>query len=161
MRTDLFSSIRRKWSRIGSFSASQWRVVFAAVALLPAVQMSLRFRGFKRTAAQLATCSQRSALPAGPDTARPIADAVTLVAGRRLVGAPCLARSLVVWFLLRRRGIDAVLVIGAGATNDGVLPAHAWVEVDDVPVNDLSDVRDRYGSFALLLPRLQSRATAR
>jgi len=81
-----------------------------------------------------------------------------VVAGRRLVGAPCLARSLVVWFLLRRRGIDAVLVIGAADPGDGVLPAHAWVEVDGEPVNDDAGVRVRYGSFGVYLPRLQRAA---
>lgn len=129
-------------------------MVFASVALVPSVQLSLRVRGFKSTAAQLAKRSHGSVVSAGPDTARPIADAVTLVAGRRLVGAPCLARSLVLWYLLRRRGIDAELVIGARGLDNGVLPAHAWVEVGGEPVNDEPDVRVRYGSFGLQLPRL-------
>lgn len=76
------------------------------------------------------------------------------MAGRSVVGAPCLGRSLVLWFLLRRRGVDAELVIGAEAPRGGELPAHAWVEVAGEPVNDALDVRDRFGSFGLQLPRL-------
>ena len=55
---------------------------------------------------------------------------------------------------LRRRGIDAELVIGAGGLENGARPAHAWVEVNGEPVNDQPDVRVRYGSFGLQLPRL-------
>ncbi len=65
---------------------------------------------------------------------------------------------MVLWFLLRRRGVDAELVVGTLAPTDDDLPAHAWVEVDGVPVNDDSDVRDRYGSFGLRLPRLHTGA---
>lgn len=77
-----------------------------------------------------------------------------MVAGRSVVGARCLGRSLVLWFLLRRRGIDAELVLGAVANGTSEFLAHAWVEVDGKPVNDTPDVRERYGSFGLQLPRL-------
>jgi len=104
---------------------------------MPLVQLSLRVRGFTRTAGMLASHSQRRAGPADPPDA-----------------PPCLGRSLVLWFLLRRRGIDAELVIGAGTPRGGELPAHAWVEVAGEPVNDAFDVRERFGSFGLQLPRL-------
>ena len=129
-------------------------MVAASLVLLPAVQVSLRSRGFKRTAGALAARSQRRAISAEPCRARPAAEAVGLVAGRSVIGARCLGRSLVLWFLLRRRGIDAELVIGANVPRDGELPAHAWVEVAGEPVNDEADVRDRFGSFDLRLPRL-------
>ena len=58
------------------------------------------------------------------------------------------------WFLLRRRGIDAELVIGAAAPHAGELPAHAWVEAAGEPLNEAPDVRERFGSFDLKLPRL-------
>lgn len=44
----------------------------------------------------------------------------------------CLAVSLVVARLLRRRGTPARLVIGVTGSQD--FAAHAWVEVDDQPV---------------------------
>ena len=126
------------------------------MVLLPAVQVSLRSRGFKRTAGALGARSQRRATSADPCRARPAAEAVGLVAGRSVIGARCLGRSLVLWFLLRRRGIDAVLVIGADMPRGGELPAHAWVEVAGEPVNDAADIRDRFGSFELQLPRLSA-----
>ena len=85
-----------------------------------------------------------------------MAEAVALVAGRTVVGALCLGRSLLLWFLLRRRGMDAVLVVGSMSAVDDEWMAHAWVELDGVPVNDDADVGEHYVSFGLDLPRLRS-----
>ena len=144
----------RRVDLLRGLTREQWRVALASVLLLPGVQLSMRIRGFMRTAGTLATRSQRKAVPADLSDARSLGEAVGLVAGRSIVGARCLGRSLVLWFLLRRRGIDAELVIGAEAPRDGELPAHAWVEVAGEPVNDALDVRERFGSFGLQLPRL-------
>jgi hypothetical protein len=76
------------------------------------------------------------------------------VARRRLIGARCLPRSLTLWFLLRRRGVDAQLVVGAAPELDRRAPGHAWVEVDGVALSEAPDVRERYGSFGLTLPGL-------
>ena len=147
-------SLRRRWARLRSLSAAQWWVVLQSLALVPMVELSLKTHGLKRTAAPLAKWSRRDARPTTPPEARLAAEAVAIVAGRRAVGAKCLGRSLVLWFLLRRRGIDAALVIGASASVDGAMPAHAWVEVQGEPVNDRGDVRERYRSFGDLYPQL-------
>lgn len=144
----------RKLGVLRALTGEQWRVLAESLLLLPAVQLSLRVRGFTGTARTLARHSQGQAMSADPRAARSLGEAVALVAGRSLVGARCLGRSLVLWFLLRRRGVDAELVIGAEAPRDGKLPAHAWVEVSGEPVNDALDVRERFGSFGLQLPRL-------
>ena len=90
-----------------------------------------------------------------------MAEAVSLVAGRKVVGALCLGRSLLLWFLLRRRGMDAELVVGTTSPRDDAWMAHAWVELDSVPVNDAADVREHYGSFGLDLPRLRPPSAGR
>ncbi len=148
--------MRRRWRRIRAMKSDQLRVVGTSLVLLPAIQLMLRARGLKRSAAYLA---QRSDRPAGTSdiaTATSMAEAVSVVAGRKMVGALCLGRSLLLWFLLRRRGMDAELVIGADAATGDDWEAHAWVELDSRPVNDVADVRRRYGSFGLDLPRLRS-----
>lgn len=55
--------------------------------------------------------------------------------------ALCLQRSFVTTYLLRKRGVDAQLVLGAQK-----LPfqAHAWVEVNGQAVNERSDVQATY-----------------
>ena len=150
------STSRTRWSRVRRLTRQQWPVVVQTAALLPAVKLSLWRRGFGPTAGLLARRSDGPIVPRDAGTAERAADAVALVAGRPVVGARCLGRSLVLWFLLRRRGIDADLVIGAAPPRDGTLPAHAWVEVAGAPVNDRSDVREQFGSFGLQLPRLST-----
>jgi Transglutaminase-like superfamily len=145
----------RKWRRIRAMRGDQLCVVGASLVLLPVIQFLLRVRGLKRTAAALARHSDHPSGSIDIATATSMADAVSVVAGRKMVGALCLGRSLLLWFLLRRRGMDAVLVVGADAATGDDWEAHAWVELNSVPVNDVADVRIRYGSFGLDLPRLR------
>jgi Transglutaminase-like superfamily len=137
-------------------SGDQLRVVVTSLVLLPFIQLMLRARGLKRSAIFLAARSDRPAGELDIAAATSMADAVSIVAGRKMVGALCLGRSLLLWFLLRRRGMDAVLVVGTDVATGDDWQAHAWVELDSIPVNDTADVRTRYGSFGLVLPRLRS-----
>ncbi|MFZ4812311.1 MAG: lasso peptide biosynthesis B2 protein [Ilumatobacteraceae bacterium] len=148
------SRLSRRWRALRSLSFRQWLWVVEASVVVPAVQLSLTRRGFKTTVARLARRSDRVA--ASTFTAhRDMALSVRLVADRPIVGSVCLGRSLSLWFMLRRRGVDADLIIGADPPRDsGMLAAHAWVEVGGVPVNDAPDVRERYGSFGVSLPKL-------
>jgi hypothetical protein len=70
------------------------------------------------------------------------------IAGRHLpANATCLRQSLLLWWILRRQGLAAQVCIGV-STGDG-FAAHAWVEIDGQPVNDVADVAER---FAVLQP---------
>lgn len=58
--------------------------------------------------------------------------ALVAIAGRNgPIAATCLRQSLLVWWLLRRRGVDARLQLGVRRTQ-GAVDAHAWVELDGV-----------------------------
>lgn len=94
--------------------------------------------------------------PARPGAAWPAAARWIGIAGRRCPGGDnCLVRSLALLGLLRDAGIAAELRVGVGPTAPP-LDAHAWVEVDGVPVNDAPDVAARYAPFGDLhaLPAL-------
>ena len=145
---------RRRARRLASLSLRQWWWLVQALVLVPSVAVSLRRRGFGPTASWLGAHSATRARPNDVELATRMGLAVNIVAGRKVIGALCLGRSLVLWFMLRRRRFDAELVIGAEPVRDGVLPAHAWVELGGVAVNDTADIRDRFGSFGLQLPRL-------
>lgn len=110
--------------------------VFAAVA----VRVCLRCVGVQRTAQLLARLSARCALAdtACPPTAnlvtvsdfaQRVADVCAFFPARML----CLDQSLILWFFLRRRGLLPTFRIGVRP-----LPfaAHAWVELDGVPLNE-------------------------
>ena len=71
---------------------------------------------------------------------------VRLAAVRGLTRPLCLPRSLVLWFLLHRRRIDARIHMGVRQL-DGALDAHAWVEWGAFVLNDRRNVRSRYAVF--------------
>lgn len=80
-----------------------------------------------------------------PDAVAEIASAVTTVARLAPFRSRCLARSITIWWLCRRRGHDTEVLIGIAPPEGARLPAHAWVEYRGVPLNDTTDVRRRYG----------------
>jgi hypothetical protein len=128
---------------------------------LVASGLGIRFLGLSRTMSWLAP----AVIPANPrqkdsgpsagiqrlphvsPTAWPRAARWLPVAIRNAPNDPrCLQRSVALLALLRRAGIESDLRIGIGKTQPN-LEAHAWVEVAGVPVNDDSDVGQRYRAF--------------
>ncbi|MBE0625932.1 MAG: lasso peptide biosynthesis B2 protein [Burkholderiales bacterium] len=63
----------------------------------------------------------------------------------------CLTRSLLLGWLLHRRGVPSELRIGV-RLDEGRLEAHAWVECDGKPINDAEDVAARFAPFDEALP---------
>jgi hypothetical protein len=124
-------------------------LLLEAMVLLPVVELSLRRTSYDRTRARLARLAGRDRR--APDPAVLVPSAVQMVAAaasRTPVAAKCLARSLTLWFLLRRRGCDAEVVIGVRPGGEP-LDAHAWVERAGIPVNETQETVD---SYARLLP---------
>ena len=65
----------------------------------------------------------------------------------------CLSRSLVLWWLLRRWGIESDLHIGVRRDTEN-LDAHAWVEYQGQPLNASEWVHEQYATFdGAILPR--------
>jgi hypothetical protein len=71
---------------------------------------------------------------------------VDAAARRGPYSATCLPRSLTLWWLLRRRGIDSYLRIGVRKAA-GRIEAHAWVELRGLVLNDQGDVSQRFAPF--------------
>jgi hypothetical protein len=59
----------------------------------------------------------------------------------------CLPRTIVLWSLLRRRGIDADVRIGASNNSRGEFQAHAWLEWNGEVLNDAAEVGSQYLPF--------------
>lgn len=121
-----------------------------AMFLLPLFWASLRVLGLSRL--------QRWAggTPAYGD-ARPMRvpaasiGALVNVAGNQLpFPSTCLSRSLLLVWLLRRRGVMSVLRIGVRTVAGGI-ESHAWVERDGVPVNDTAPAFGLHAVFDLSL----------
>jgi hypothetical protein len=58
----------------------------------------------------------------------------------------CMHRSLVLWWLLRRRGIASRLWIGVNK-DAGRFEAHAWVECRGLVLNDPESLHRRFAPF--------------
>jgi hypothetical protein len=59
------------------------------------------------------------------------------------LGGLCLARSLTLWTLLRRRGVETELRVGYRKRGDKI-EGHAWLEYTGMPINESIDVIDTY-----------------
>jgi hypothetical protein len=61
-------------------------------------------------------------------------------------GSKCLSRSLVLWTMLRRQGIDGEIVIGV-RPGGAPLDAHAWVERHGRAIDDDADHVASFGAL--------------
>jgi hypothetical protein len=123
--------------RLQRFFGLPWRerlMLAGSMFALPLLSSALRVAGYGRTRAWIERMTRRA--PAVRDAAalayaQRVA-ALADIAGRRgAVAATCLPQALLVYGLLRRRGLAPTLELGA-RSEDGTLGAHAWVEVDGV-----------------------------
>jgi hypothetical protein len=143
-------------ARWRAFSPTQRQAFVQAWCLLPLVWLGLRVWKLPRLHAWLAAGAK--ALPAPSVTqvadAHAMGDAVNAAARHTPFPATCLTRSLLLVWLLGRRGVSSALRIGV-QLNNGRLAAHAWVECAGQPVNDRPDVADAYAPFDDLAQALE------
>lgn len=123
-----------------------------------AVAAALRRRG-PRGAGRLVPTVRGGRYPRGgtPAVVAGVVTPVARVARRLPLRSPCLVRSVSAQAMLARRGVPSDLRIGVRPA-EGMLEAHAWLEVDGVVVNDRADIG---GSFAAFLDPIDLSASAR
>jgi hypothetical protein len=129
------------WERFWRLSGYERGIALEAAGGLLATWLGLRLTGFRRwknVLARLAppvntTADQRTA--SQEESAELIARMEAAAARNVFFRTNCLEQSLVLWWLLRRRGISAELRIGARKEFER-FEAHAWVEVDSAVLNN-------------------------
>ena len=141
-------------TKLSKFNALSWpekRTLLAAMAWLPLFFFGLHILGLRRfqDLLQHDRPSVESALT--QDEIVRIATLVNIAARRASIPATCLTRSLLLRWMLQRRGVVSQLRIGV-RLNQGTLDAHAWVEFAGVPINDRPDVGVQFAPFAEILP---------
>lgn len=129
------------WRRFHRLSGGERSVALEATGALLATWLGLRLAGFrhwKSFLARLLPAKIASPVEAHSKIA-PSARRVSqleMAAARNLpLRTNCLEQSLVLWWLLERRGIAAELRIGARRDADH-LEAHAWVELGGQVLNE-------------------------
>ncbi|HJU64930.1 MAG TPA: lasso peptide biosynthesis B2 protein [Gemmatimonadaceae bacterium] len=105
------------------------------MALLAAVKLILLTRGFARTRRLLERWSERSQSSVSDRRlVERIEYSIALGAAFFPGRALCLEQSLALHFLLRRAGVESRLRLGV---QPHPFAAHAWVELNGEPVNDV------------------------
>ena len=141
-----------KLRRFIGLSARERLLLSQSLVLLPLAAAALSVMGLGRYQRLLERFSRGSKADVAGD-GRGLRDRVCKTA--RLVEAAgrygpyrakCLPKSLTLWWLLRRQGIESQLRFGA-RKNARRMEAHAWVEFEGTPLNDSTDVGERFKPF--------------
>jgi hypothetical protein len=132
------------WRKFWSRSAVERGIVLEAAAGLTATWLGLRLAGFRRWKYALDWLAPTNPLgfaegdPSLVASARATARAEEAAARHLFFRTNCLEQSLVLWWLLRRRGIAADVRIGARKEGN-CFEAHAWVEINGAVLNDTGE----------------------
>jgi hypothetical protein len=127
---------------LAALSRLERRLLPRALITVVVASVRLRATGLERTQRRMA----------GPDRPVPPDADERVTASTRVVWAvirripyarTCLPRSVALWALLRRQGIDSEVVIGV-RPGGAPLDAHAWVERAGVPLNERPDIVASY-----------------
>ncbi len=135
-----------KLSKFLALPEEEKRIFVSALFLLPLLSAALRVFRYQRLRAVLEGPPRAGRKPIGIGELATLGRAVNSAANYALGQPTCLTRSMLLCWLLRRRGIATQLRIGV-KLDDGKLDAHAWVEHEGVPINDAEDVAQRFAPF--------------
>jgi len=120
------------WRKLRALSRSDWGVLLACAWVIPAVELSVRWRSPRRWLPAAASSAPSPGFPASAAAADRIAHLVDAIYRRLRFEPTCLTRSLVLYRLLRARGIPCQLRIGL-RKNQAALEGHAWMETGQTP----------------------------
>ncbi|MEE8379133.1 MAG: lasso peptide biosynthesis B2 protein, partial [Gammaproteobacteria bacterium] len=133
-------------------SPLQWWIILVAVFMLPLIALSLELSGFNKTKNRMSRLipNRTDGIPAREDDlsrAQLISRAVAIAGNHGLFKANCLKQSLLLWWLLARRGILSELKLGTQKIPQDTFSAHAWVEYRGNVLVDTVDVGERFLPF--------------
>jgi len=140
------------WQRFWRLSGFERDIALEAAACLPATWVGLRVAGFRRWKSLLEWLAPRIEANAAAsnvsleETARQIARMEAAAARNLFFGTNCLEQSLVLWWLLRIRGIAAELRFGARKEANR-FEAHAWVEFHGTILNGAGEENIDFAPF--------------
>jgi hypothetical protein len=141
--------LSRHWQ---AFSRLSWRErwwLTQGFLVLPPTAVALHCWGLRRLQrifARRAPPAKGRIEPADLDKALSMARMLGIAARCGWYQATCLPRSLVLWWWLRRLGIESDLRIGV-RQESGSFTAHAWIECQGLVLNETTDVHQHFAAF--------------
>jgi len=143
----LLRLLKSKLRKALVFSFSDWGRFIEAYILVLAVDIGLHLLGFWRVYNLIADKNRsRTGRPHPPEKQKEIDRISSLVrtaCRNHFCRAECLHRSLVLYWLLTKRGFSVELCIGV-RKDKGEFSAHAWLEYDGEVLKDSPLVRKVY-----------------
>ena len=140
------------WSKLKRYreaTPARKRLLWEALVALALARIFMACVPFRRIAAWLGTPGAESPATATPEevrTAEAIGWAVGALGPRVPWDGRCLAQALAATGMLRRRGLEGTVAIGARAGNSVGFEAHAWLRVGPKVVTG-GDVYQSFQSF--------------
>ena len=118
-----------KLAKARELSGGEWLLLLKVSVLLPMVRCGVRLLPFKTVVALFAGKASLDGNRARSNRIRPdrLGYLVEVASRHHFLQPTCLEKSLILFRILRRSGLDPELRIGT-AKNDGRFEAHAWVE---------------------------------
>jgi Transglutaminase-like superfamily len=140
--------LAHKYRTLSELSAAERSLLICALWLLPVVAISLQVKGLRFTQ-NLLLWTFRSGRSNSEPIESQIWTTVRMVKTAAKYYQPwanCLKKSLVLWILLRDRGIMSEIRIGVQREST-TFAAHAWVEYQGIVLNDSDDVHQHFQAF--------------
>ena len=135
-----------KLAKLSALSWPEQRVLLQAMLLLPLCWTGLRVLGFSRLHAWMVRSPAAGANSDSDVEPARLGALIGIAAAHVPFPSTCLTRSLLLAWLLGRRGLCSELRIGVRVIG-GVLDSHAWVEQDGKPINDTPGIAGRFAVF--------------
>lgn len=140
-----------RMARLRALSTAQWRMLIACAVLVPIFWLGLRTLGLARFQSHLRSSPLASPVALSLSEMQALSEWVDVAARYSPFPSTCLSRSLLLRWLLHRRGVASELRIGARKMR-GALEAHAWLEFEGVPVNDNEGIAAQYAPLVAPKP---------
>ncbi|MBI5351806.1 MAG: lasso peptide biosynthesis B2 protein [Chloroflexi bacterium] len=134
------NSIRHKFNLARDLSFSEWFSLMEAWGLLLVFYLALRWMSFDSLKKKTPPLPKKNDVQIDTERLKRLVD---MSARLHLLSMTCLPKSLTLRWMLIRRGAPAVLKIGVMKIPDGI-QAHAWVELNSMPVGEAEDVAERF-----------------
>lgn len=140
---DRFINHKKRWA---NFNREQKKLFFYSLVYLKAASFLLvlfRYQDVYNFLKSRVPIHRAVSSEIAKSLAIEMAEVVEVAARRRLISATCLRRSLVLWYLLRKEGIDSNLRFGVQKAGTKIM-GHAWVEIDGSVINDDENIIKKF-----------------
>ncbi len=140
-----------KWAKFLALSVGDRLKLFAYSLLVLLVHIALNLFGYQKVYTFLSSYPRRRDTLPG-QSGEPLTEAkrcaylVSVAARYGIIRAKCLPQALLVFWLLRRRGISTEIRIGVRRQGGSII-AHAWVKHGEVVISEGSQVEKNFSAF--------------